>query len=146
MLDKLAVRLGGGSNHRFGLDDMVLIKDNHIAAAGSITLAVDRCLRYLAVKNLHLAVEVETDNLTEVREALGCVGISRIMLDNFSLEEMRAAIAIIGGKVETEASGNVNLQTVRPIAGTGVDFISVGALTHSVPALDISLDITAARG
>ena len=146
VLDKFAVRLGGGANHRFGLDDMVLIKDNHIAAAGSITLAVQRVNAYLAEHQLHLPVEVETDNLAEVSEALACPGVTRIMLDNLSLDETRSAVALIrgksGSKIEIEASGNVTLQTVRGIAETGVDFISVGALTHSVPALDISLDIT----
>lgn len=141
ILDKLAVRLGGGSNHRFGLDDMVLIKDNHIAAAGSIRTAVERCRQYLTTCNLNLAIEVETDNLNEVREAIDTPGVTRIMLDNFSVEEMRAAVAIIGRKVEVEASGGITLSRVHAIAETGVDYISVGALTHSAPALDISLDI-----
>ena len=143
VLDKLAVRLGGGVNHRFGLDDMVLIKDNHIAAAGGIAPAVSRCLAALRKKNLTVRVEVETRTLEEVREALAQEGIDRIMLDNFPLEEMRKAVGIIKGAVEVEASGNMTLETVRPVAETGVDFISVGALTHSARALDISLDVRA---
>lgn len=136
LADKLAVRAGGGVNHRFGLYDMVLIKDNHIAAAGGITAAVARCR--LADG---LAVEVETRNLEEVAEALRCAGITRIMLDNFHLDALRDAVRMIAGRVETEASGNVSLATVRAIAETGVDYISVGALTHSAPALDLSLDL-----
>lgn len=139
-LDKLAVRLGGGVNHRFGLDDMVLIKDNHIVAAGGIEDAVRMCRKYLADENLNLSIEVETKNLDEVREALRCEGVRRIMLDNFDTGTMRQAVELIGGGVEVEASGGVTLQTVREIAETGVDFISVGALTHSVKGLDISLE------
>ncbi len=139
-LDKLAVRFGGGVNHRFGLDDMVLIKDNHIVAAGSISEAVRMCHTYLADENLSLAIEVETKNLDEVREALRCEGVGRIMLDNFGTDMMREAVQLIGSRVEVEASGGVTLQTVREIAETGVDFISVGALTHSVKGLDISLE------
>lgn len=139
-LDKLAVRLGGGVNHRFGLDDMVLIKDNHIVAAGGIEDAVRMCRKYLADENLNLSIEVETKNLDEVREALRCEGVRRIMLDNFDTGTMRQAVQLIDGGVEVEASGGVTLQTVREIAETGVDFISVGALTHSVKGLDISLE------
>ncbi len=135
LTDKLAVRAGGGVNHRFGLYDMILIKDNHIAAAGGITAAVSRC-----AGRPGMAVEVETKNLDEVAEALGCGGITRIMLDNFTVDAMREAVRMIEGRVEVEASGNVSLANVRAIAGTGVDFISVGALTHSAPALDLSLD------
>jgi len=140
-LDKLAVRTGGGVNHRFGLDDMVLIKDNHIAAAGGISEAVERCIASLRRKDLRLKVEVETRNCDEVREALRAKGVDRIMLDNFPLDEMRKAVGIISGALEVEASGNVTLETVRPIAETGVNFISVGALTHSARALDIALDV-----
>jgi len=143
MLDKWAVRLGGGVNHRFGLDDMVLIKDNHVAAAGSLTAAVTRCRTFLAERRLQLKIEVETRTLDEVREALGCGGIDRIMLDNFAPFTMREAVAIIGGSVEVEASGGITLETVREVAETGVDVISVGALTHSVKALDISLELSA---
>ena len=142
LLDKLAVELGGGVNHRFGLDDMVLIKDNHIATAGGISPAIKRCVSYLNAINVKLAVEVETTNLDEVREALSNSGIHRIMLDNFSIDDMRTAVQLIGGRIEVEASGNVTRSNVRQIAETGVDFISIGALTHSPHALDISLELT----
>ncbi len=138
VLDKLAVKMGGGENHRFGLYDMVLIKDNHIAAAGGITQAIERA-RSRAKEGL--AIEVEVGCLTELREALA-QRPDRIMLDNMSVEDMAQAVALAGGKVELEASGNVTLDNVADIARTGVDFISVGALTHSVHALDISLEIT----
>lgn len=141
ILDKLAVTMGGGTNHRFGLDDMVLIKDNHITAAGSVRGAIKKCTAYLADRNLQLAVEVETKSIEQVREALAHTGIHRIMLDNFPIGEMRTAVELINHVVEVEASGNVSLATVRAIAETGVDFISVGALTHSPKALDISLKI-----
>ena len=141
-LDKRAVVAGGGVNHRFGLDDMVLIKDNHIAAAGGITPAVDRCRAYLKERHITAAIEVETATLGQVREALACPGIARIMLDNFRPNDMKEAVRLIGHAVEVEASGGVTLETVRAIADTGVDFISVGALTHSVTALDISLELS----
>ncbi|HTK81140.1 MAG TPA: carboxylating nicotinate-nucleotide diphosphorylase [Bacteroidota bacterium] len=143
MLDKLAVNIGGGINHRFGLDDMILIKDNHIAAAGGIGIAIEKCLAYRSSHNYPVQIEVETKNLAEVREALAHAGIQRIMLDNFTIPDMIDAVRLIAHKVEVEASGNVTLQTVRAIAETGVDIISVGALTHSAPALDISLKIEA---
>lgn len=141
LLDKLAVKIGGGVNHRFGLDDMVLIKDNHIEAAGGISKAIEKCLNYLRASNIKVKIEVETKNLDEIREALKFPGIHRIMLDNFSAIEMTKAVILIGGKVEVEASGNVNLHNVLQVAETGVDFISVGALTHSVKSLDISLNV-----
>jgi len=143
LLDKLAVQMGGGVNHRFGLDDMVLIKDNHIAAAGGITQAVDRCRAFLSERKYALKIEVETRTLEEVKEVLGLKGIDRIMLDNFPLDEMREAVLLINNAMamEVEASGNVTLASVRAIAETGVDVISIGALTHSVKALDISLDV-----
>ena len=141
LLDKMAVKAGGGVNHRFGLDDMVLIKDNHIVAAGGIRPAVEACLRALSSANRSMAVEVETRNLDEVREALLCVGVQRIMLDNFPLELMREAVRLINHRVEVEASGGITLNSVRSVAETGVDCISVGALTHSVEALDISLEL-----
>jgi nicotinate-nucleotide pyrophosphorylase (carboxylating) len=140
--DKLAVRIGGGVNHRFGLDDMVLIKDNHIAAAGGITAAVRRCRDYLRARRLTVPIEVETTTLDEVREALALEGIQRIMLDNMPLPEMREAVELIHGRTEVEASGGITLATVGEVAACGVDFISIGALTHSVPALDISLELT----
>ncbi len=138
VFDKMAVRAGGGQNHRFGLYDMVLIKDNHIAAAGGISRAMES-VRETA--NEKLAIEVEVTSLAQFDEALAC-GPDRIMLDNMGLEEMRRAVGLAGGRVELEASGNVSLDNVAEIAATGVDFISVGALTHSVRALDISLEIT----
>lgn len=136
-LDKYAVKTGGGTNHRFGLYDMVLIKDNHIKAAGSIESAVTKIKKGIKKK---IKIEVETTNLDEVSEAIKAK-VDIIMLDNMTIETMKEAVKIIGGKIKTEASGNVNLNTVRAIAETGVDFISVGALTHSVKALDISMKI-----
>jgi nicotinate-nucleotide pyrophosphorylase (carboxylating) len=146
MLDKWAVRLGGGVNHRFGLDDMVLIKDNHIVAAGGIANAVARCVKYLRDEGLDRMIEVETRNLDEVGEVLKCKGVRRIMLDNFTLAELQKAVTLIAHRVEVEASGGITLGTVRAVAETGVDFISIGALTHSVKALDISFELTQAQG
>lgn len=137
ILDKLAVQMGGGKNHRFGLYDMVLIKDNHIAAAGGIREAISRVR---ATIGSGLAIEVEVKSMTELQEALA-LRPDRIMLDNMRLEDMSNAVALAAGQVELEASGNVTLDNVADIAATGVDFISVGALTHSAPALDISLEI-----
>ncbi|MDI6766940.1 MAG: carboxylating nicotinate-nucleotide diphosphorylase [Bacteroidota bacterium] len=141
VLDKFAVQLGGGVNHRFGLDDMVLIKDNHIAAAGNISAAIERCVSFLQQKKIKLQIEIETKNLNDVQEALKHKEINRIMLDNFQLEEMKKAVELINHAVKVEASGNVTLDNVRAIAETGVDFISIGALTHSSRALDISLKV-----
>ncbi len=135
MLDKWAVRLGGGQNHRFGLFDMALIKDNHIAAVGGITAAVRRVR---AGDERGRAIEVEVKDLAELREALER-NVDRIMLDNMNLDEMREAARITAGRVPLEASGNVSLENVVAVAATGVDYISVGALTHSAKALDISL-------
>ena len=140
LLDKMAVKLGGGENHRIGLYDMFLIKDNHIQVAGSITEAITRCIRYRDAKYPGFKIEVETSTLDEVREIMN-VPIDVIMLDNYTLENMRLAVEMIGNKCKTEASGGVNLDTVRDIALTGVDFISVGAVTHSIKALDISLEL-----
>ena len=136
--DKLAVRLGGGQNHRTGLFDLVLIKDNHIDFAGSITTAVQR------VRNsgTTLEIEVETRSLDNVREALA-LGVERILLDNMSVETMREAVAICDGRAKLEASGNVTLDTVLEVARTGVDYISVGALTHSPQVFDVSLEFVA---
>ena len=138
-IDKLAVKLSGAENHRFGLYDMFLIKDNHIEVAGSITKAVDACKKWRDENN-KLKIEVETKNLNEVKEAIKC-NVDVIMLDNFKIELMKKAVKLIAGKCKVEASGMVNLDNVKAIAETGVDYISVGALTHSVKALDISLDI-----
>jgi nicotinate-nucleotide pyrophosphorylase (carboxylating) len=138
LLDKMAVSLGGGFNHRMGLYDGILIKDNHIAAAGSIAAAVVAQRRSLPHA---LKIEVETKNLPEVKEALSC-GVDIIMLDNMTPAEMKKAVELIGGRALVEASGNVSLRNVAAIAATGVDLISVGELTHSVRAADISLKIT----
>ena len=133
--DKLAVRLGGGQNHRTGLFDMVLIKDNHIDFAGSITAAVER----VRASGTKLEIEVETRSLDNVREALA-LGVERILLDNMSIEMMREAVSICDGRAKLEASGNVTLDNVLEVAGTGVDYISVGALTHSPVVFDVSLE------
>lgn len=140
LLDKEAVRLGGGKNHRIGLFDMFLIKDNHIEIAGSITKAIDACRKFQKKKNSKLKIEVEAKNLEEVKEALSC-NVDIIMLDNFTIDLTKKAVEIIGGKCFVEASGNINLGNVKEVAESGVDFISVGALTHSVKALDISLEV-----
>ncbi len=140
MIDKLAVRLSGCSNHRYGLHDMFLIKDNHIEAAGSITKAVTRCKQFKKAQNLDCKIEVETTNLSQVEEAIACAA-DIIMLDNFEVSRMKEAVQLINGKSLIEASGNVNFDTIKSIAETGVDFISVGAVTHSVKALDISLEL-----
>lgn len=140
MIDKLAVKLSGCSNHRYGLHDMFLIKDNHIEAAGSVTKAIKLSKKYRTQKKFKYKIEVETTNLQQVKEALECK-VDVIMLDNFEISEMKKAVKLINGKSLVEASGNVNSETVKPIAETGVDFISVGAITHSVKALDISLEL-----
>ena len=135
-LEKYAVRCGGGANHRFGLDDAVLIKDNHVAACGGVGVALERARARVG----HMVkIEIEVDRLDQLREALGH-GPDVIMLDNFSLKDLREAVALTAGRVTLEASGGVDLTTVRAIAQTGVDLISVGALTHSAPVLDIGLD------
>lgn len=141
VLEKYAVRQGGAFSHRTGLFDRVLIKDNHIDANGGIGPAITRCLEYLNKENLSVPIEVETRSLKEVKEAL-CFPIQRIMLDNMSIAMMIKSVQLIHGRVETEASGNISLDNVKEVAETGVDFISVGALTHSVKALDISMYIT----
>ncbi len=139
-LDKLAVKIGGGENHRFGLFDMYLIKDNHIIAAGGITNAIEKCKKHRSASKLNYKIEVEVKDLNELDEALTC-GVDRIMLDNFKLAEIEKAVKIIAGRSEVEISGSVNLETVTAIAKTGVDFISIGAITHSAKALDISLEL-----
>jgi nicotinate-nucleotide pyrophosphorylase (carboxylating) len=137
MLEKYAVLVGGGKNHRFNLADGVLIKDNHIAACGSITEAVAKVRENIPHT---IRVEVETDTLDQVQECLGC-NVDIIMLDNMTLEQMKEAVKLINGRTLVEASGGVNLDTVRQIAETGVDIISVGRLTHSAPACDISMEL-----
>ena len=139
MFEKWAVTVGGGYNHRFGLYDMIMLKDNHVDYAGGITKAVESTVDYLSKNNLKLAIEVETRNLEEVREALALKAVDRIMFDNFSPELMKDAVKLVNHKKETEASGGITIENVRNYAETGVDFISVGALTHSVKSLDISL-------
>jgi nicotinate-nucleotide pyrophosphorylase (carboxylating) len=136
LLEKHAVACGGGRNHRFGLDDGVLVKDNHLRAAGSIASAVER-LRDAT----QLPVEVECDTLGQVSEAIGA-GADAVLLDNMTLDELRAAVALAGGRVRLEASGGITLDNVRAVAETGVDEISVGALTHSARSLDVSLELT----
>ena len=136
--EKWAVRIGGGHNHRFGLYDMIMIKDNHVDFCGGIENAINRVHQYLADNELNLRIEVETRNLDEVWQVLKTGRVDRIMLDNYSLEALREAVKVIDKQFETEASGGVNLNTVKAIAETGVDFISVGELTHSVKSLDLS--------
>lgn len=137
-LEKQAVRCGGGSNHRTGLFDMFLIKENHIAAAGGITPAVNGCIEYMKKKNINAEIEVETRTIEEVKEAM-YLPVDRIMLDNMSLELMKECVKLVNHRIPLEASGNVRLENVREIAKTGVDFISVGAITHSAPNFDLSL-------
>jgi nicotinate-nucleotide pyrophosphorylase (carboxylating) len=139
LMEKWAVVIGGGYNHRFGLFDMVMLKDNHLDYAGGIRQAITATHRYLQEKGKDLQIEVETRNLQEVREALETGGIDRIMLDNMTPDMMREAVRMIGGRYETEASGGITEKTIRAVAETGVDYISVGALTHSNKSLDISL-------
>lgn len=138
-VEKWAVRIGGGTNHRLGLYDMIMIKDNHIDYSGGITQAISACHQYLKEKELDLNIEVEARTLEEVKEILAVGGVYRIMLDNMALEDMRKAVAMIGDQAQTEASGGITMETVRDVAETGVDFISMGALTHSVKSMDISL-------
>ncbi len=140
-LEKWAVRLGGCNNYRDGLYDWIMIKDNHVDACGSLTKAIERVNEYLVDKNLDLGITVEVRNLVELHEVLEKGGITRIMLDNFELPILAEAVATVNKKFETEASGGVTLKTVRRIAETGVDYISVGALTHSAGSLDLSLKI-----
>lgn len=141
LFEKWAVLLGGGQNHRFGLYDMILIKDNHVDAAGGIRPAIRRANDYLRSTGRQLPIEIETRNAAEVEEVLAEGNVQRIMLDNFTTTDLQAAVARIAGRFETEASGGINLQTVRGFAETGVQFISVGALTHSYRSLDISMKI-----
>ena len=138
-IEKWAVRICGGHNHRVGLYDMVMIKDNHVDFAGGIAPAIAAARKYLFEKKKELVIEVETRNLDEVNEVLRVGGVQRIMLDNFDPEQMKVAVKLIGKRFETEASGGIDLSTARSYAETGVDFISVGALTHSVHSLDLSL-------
>ena len=138
MLEKQAVKIGGGTNHRIGLFDMILLKDNHIDFAGGIENAIDRCHRYLKDKKLDLKIEIEVRDFGELQRVLDKGGVDRVMLDNFSVPDTRKAVKLIAGRVETESSGGITVDTIRDYAEQGVDFISVGALTHSVKGLDMS--------
>ena len=138
-LEKEAVRIGGGMNHRMGLFDMIMLKDNHIDYAGGIAKAIHKTRDYLMKNKLNLKVEIEARSLEDVRTILSTGGVDRIMLDNFSIEETLVAVKEISGRYETESSGGINLLTIRAYAECGVDFISVGALTHHIKSLDMSL-------
>lgn len=138
-IEKWAVKIGGGENHRFALYDMIMLKDNHIDFAGGITKAIQKTQDYLSVNNLDLKIIVEARDLDEVREILQSEGVYRILLDNFTFDQTREAVALIGDKTLTESSGNINEKTIRQYAECGVDYISSGALTHSVYNMDLSL-------
>ncbi|HEY9082258.1 MAG TPA: carboxylating nicotinate-nucleotide diphosphorylase [Vicingaceae bacterium] len=139
LVEKMAVKIGGGQNHRMGLYDMIMIKDNHIDFAGGITAAINKTNTYLKENNLDLKIEIEARNLTELDEILAVGNVDIIMLDNFSFEDMRTAVKKINGQYKTEASGGITETTIRDYAACGVDFISVGALTHQINSLDLSL-------
>ena len=138
MLEKQAVKIGGGVNHRIGLFDMILLKDNHVDFAGGIKNAIERCHAYLKEKALDLKIEIEVRNFDELQQVIECGGVDRVMFDNFSVEDTKKAVEIIGGRFETESSGGITFETIRSYAECGVDFVSVGALTHSVKGLDMS--------
>lgn len=138
ILEKQAVKIGGGMNHRIGLFDMILLKDNHIDFAGGIHNAISRCHEYLKQKSLDLKIEIEVRNFDELNQVLECGGVGRIMLDNFTVPDTKKAVELIGGRFETESSGGITIDTIRDYALQGVDFVSVGALTHSVKGLDMS--------
>ena len=138
LLEKEAVKIGGGVNHRIGLYDMILLKDNHVDFAGGIDKAITRAKNYLIEKNKNLKIEIEVRNFDELAQVMAVGGVDRIMLDNFSVENTRKAVEIIAGKFETESSGGISIETLRQYAECGVDYISVGALTHSVKSLDLS--------
>ena len=138
MLEKEAVKIGGGVNHRIGLFDMILLKDNHVDFAGGIENAISRCHDYLKAKGKDLKIEIEVRNLDELKEVMRVGGVDRIMLDNFTPELTREAVKLIAGRYETESSGGITIDTIRDYAECGVDFVSVGALTHSVKGLDMS--------
>ncbi len=138
ILEKQAVKIGGGVNHRIGLFDMILLKDNHIDFAGGIAQALERCHSCLKEHNLNLKIEIEVRSLEELKEVMECGGVDRIMLDNFTPELTRRAVELIGGRYETESSGGITIDTIRNYAECGVDYVSVGALTHSVKGLDLS--------
>ncbi len=139
LFEKWAVKIGGGENHRFGLYDMIMLKDNHIDFCGGITKALEAVKKYQAEKKLSLKVEVEVRSLKDVEETMGIEGIHRIMFDNFTPDDAQKAVEMVSGKLETEISGGITLNNIHLYANTGVDFISVGALTHSSTSLDLSL-------
>lgn len=138
MIEKQAVKIGGGMNHRIGLFDMILLKDNHVDFSGGIANAINRCHEYLKAKNLDIKIEIEVRNFDELQQVLDCGGVNRIMLDNFTVADTKKAVDIINHRYEVESSGNITIDTIRDYAEQGVDFISVGALTHSVKGLDMS--------
>ena len=138
MLEKQAVKIGGGVNHRIGLFDMILLEDNHVDFAGGIENAIDRCHHYLNEKGLDLKIEIEVRNFNELQQVLDKGGVNRIMLDNFTVADTKKAVDIINHRFEVESSGGITFDTIRSYAEQGVDFISVGALTHSVKGLDMS--------
>lgn len=138
MIEKQAVKIGGGMNHRIGLFDMILLKDNHVDFSGGIANAINRCHEYLKAKNLDLKIEIEVRNFDELQQVLDCGGVNRIMLDNFTVADTKKAVDIINHRYEVESSANITIDTIRDYAEQGVDFISVGALTHSVKGLDMS--------
>ena len=138
IMEKEAVRIGGGVNHRIGLFDMILLKDNHVDFAGGIRSAIERCHQYLKEKGKDLKIEIEVRNFDEIRQVLEIGGVDRVMFDNFTPEDTKKAVEMIAGKYETESSGGITFDTIRSYAECGVDFISVGALTHSVKGLDMS--------
>ena len=138
-LEKQAVKIGGGHNHRFGLYDMIMLKDNHIDFAGGIKKAIIKANDYIDTENLNLKIEIETRNLQELKEVLKCGGVDRIMLDNFTFDDLKLGVELINGRFESEASGGINLKTIKDYALSGVDYISVGALTHSIKNMDLSL-------
>ena len=139
MLEKQAVKIGGGVNHRIGLFDMILLKDNHVDFAGGIENAIKKAQNYIKEKGKNLKIEIEVRNFDELNEVLRIGGVDRIMLDNFTLEKTKEAVQLIAGRYETESSGGITFDTLRDYAECGVDYISVGALTHSVKSLDMSL-------
>ena len=138
MLEKQAVKIGGGMNHRIGLFDMILLKDNHVDFAGGIRNAIDHCHQYLEEKGLRLKIEIEVRSFDELQQVLDRGGVDRIMLDNFSVADTKKAVELINHRYETESSGGITIDTIRQYAEQGVDFVSVGALTHSVKGLDMS--------
>ena len=138
MLEKAAVKIGGGVNHRIGLFDMILLKDNHVDFSGGIKNAISRCHEYLKKNGLDLKIEIEVRNFDELQQVLDCGGVNRIMLDNFTVPDTKKAVEMIDGRYETESSGGITFDTIRDYAEQGVDYVSVGALTHSVKGLDMS--------